>query len=289
MNLGIALMIVAVVYPVSSPAARTSRLIISTIRLIFIPMSTQVIDRILSAAQRSFGLSMCIHTMSRQHPSSWALHQSPPCLAMKRRNRDRCRAFDAQQVHQEIQATPEGRIHRCPFGFTEIAIPLIHLGKHVGVLFAGPTWTESTSPPHPQLTRINHNHLQDFLVLLKPIADRLAELLDDTTLDERAETIQTFVHQNLKQSLSLNDLAERLALSPDRTRHLVKELFGTSLSQLIQTTRLTEAARHLIITDLPVGDIANRFGYGDQNYFARLFRRQFKLTPSAYRKSHALE
>jgi AraC family transcriptional activator of pobA len=47
---------------------------------------------------------------------------------------------------------------------------------------------------------------------------------------------------------------------------------------------MLEAARLLRFSEMSVGEIAHRAGYGDQLYFSRAFKRQFGEAPSAYRE-----
>ncbi|MBQ8932249.1 MAG: helix-turn-helix domain-containing protein [Ruminiclostridium sp.] len=49
--------------------------------------------------------------------------------------------------------------------------------------------------------------------------------------------------------------------------------------------RLTEAARLLRSTLLPINEIARRVGYEDSLYFSKRFSRRYKTSPSAFRKT----
>jgi AraC family transcriptional activator of pobA len=59
---------------------------------------------------------------------------------------------------------------------------------------------------------------------------------------------------------------------------------GRTTKELITDRRMLEAARLLRFSDMSVGEIAYRAGYGDQLYFSRAFKRQFAEAPSAYRE-----
>ncbi len=254
-------------------------------------MSELVSQNLLTAAERVLGLPLCVHpTAGGAVPPKWRLHRTPPCLAAKRKDRLACNQFDGQRVHQELGHAPDGRIHECPFGFTEIAVPLMHSGRQLGVLFAGPVWARRSKPPHRDLPVVTDRRwLRDRLVLLRAMAGNLAELLAGNFDDDRVTRIRRFLQQNLDQPVTIDQLANHLSLSPSRARHLVKQLFGTPFSKLVQSLKLTEAARLAIITDAPISEIALQVGYEDQNYFTRLFRRQFGTPPSNYRKQFLLE
>lgn len=59
---------------------------------------------------------------------------------------------------------------------------------------------------------------------------------------------------------------------------------GLTTKELITDRRMLEAARLLRFSEMSVGEIAYRSGYGDQLYFSRAFKRQFGEAPSAYRE-----
>ena len=58
---------------------------------------------------------------------------------------------------------------------------------------------------------------------------------------------------------------------------------GRTTKELITDRRMLEAARLLRFSEMSVGEIAYRAGYGDQLYFSRAFKRRFGEAPSAYR------
>jgi AraC family transcriptional activator of pobA len=59
---------------------------------------------------------------------------------------------------------------------------------------------------------------------------------------------------------------------------------GRTTKELITDRRMLEAARLLRFSEMTVGEIAYRAGYGDQLYFSRAFKRQVGEAPSAYRE-----
>ena len=60
---------------------------------------------------------------------------------------------------------------------------------------------------------------------------------------------------------------------------------GKSPGAFIQDLRLMVAARRLLVTDERISDIAYQVGFEDPNYFSRMFRKNFGVTPQAYREN----
>jgi AraC-like DNA-binding protein len=58
---------------------------------------------------------------------------------------------------------------------------------------------------------------------------------------------------------------------------------GRATKELVTDRVMVEAARLLRFTDLTIGEVAFRVGFGDQLYFSRAFKRHFGEAPMAYR------
>lgn len=82
------------------------------------------------------------------------------------------------------------------------------------------------------------------------------------------------------------EIAERFGIQRDHLNQLLKEECGLTLGQLIAEHRLDQARRGLEKSDREIQEVAASVGILDRNYFARWFRKQTGLTPSAWRKRH---
>lgn len=92
------------------------------------------------------------------------------------------------------------------------------------------------------------------------------------------------------QMLSLNSLAEMLAISPPYLSRLITEATGSSFPDFVNLVRL-EQARTLLMTEqeLDIREIAERTGYGSSTYFTTLFKKRYGVTPSKWRLNHILQ
>jgi AraC family transcriptional activator of pobA len=78
--------------------------------------------------------------------------------------------------------------------------------------------------------------------------------------------------------------ADALAVPQAALSRALVHVTGRTTKELITDRRMLEAARLLRFSDMTIGEIAHRAGYGDQLYFSRAFKRQFAEAPSAYRE-----
>ncbi|MCW3009118.1 MAG: transcriptional regulator, AraC family [Solirubrobacterales bacterium] len=77
--------------------------------------------------------------------------------------------------------------------------------------------------------------------------------------------------------------ADALAVPAAALSRALSRVTGRATKELILDRVMLEAARLLRYSDLTIGEIAHRVGFGDQLYFSRAFKRRFDLAPMAYR------
>lgn len=102
--------------------------------------------------------------------------------------------------------------------------------------------------------------------------------------DERIGKVQQWMQDNLTQTISLDELAQRFALSKRTLMRRFKVAVGDTPVNYLQRLRVEEAKRLLETTPAPIEDIVARVGYGDVSTFRRLFAQLTQLTPKAYRQ-----
>jgi len=123
--------------------------------------------------------------------------------------------------------------------------------------------------------------LQNVLRLSVPKEDVSRRLLK---INHVSAALQ-YINDNLAGDLSRERLARLLALSETRFHYVFKEATGLSPMKYVSNQRLTSARMLLLTTSEPVADIAARTGYEDLYHFSKMFKQQFGMSPSGYRKS----
>lgn len=93
-----------------------------------------------------------------------------------------------------------------------------------------------------------------------------------------------YIEANLSGDLSLGTLARLMQLTPGYLSSLFHRETGQTLTSYIGSHRMQAALQLLQSTRLQVQSIAQLCGFSDPNYFARLFKRHFGLTPGDYRR-----
>jgi len=85
-------------------------------------------------------------------------------------------------------------------------------------------------------------------------------------------------------SLKIPELAKMEHLSVSRYNYLFKRQMGVSPKAYILKLRMSGAADLLLSTDLAVKQISDMCGYGDAQFFAKVFKSHFGVTPTEYRR-----
>jgi len=101
---------------------------------------------------------------------------------------------------------------------------------------------------------------------------------------ERLNEITSYIYSNYKQSITLNDLANKEFLSVPYLSKFIKEQLGVTFTEYLNSIRLNYAIEDVINTDLPITRIALDNGFATTFIFNKCFRENFNMTPNEYRK-----
>jgi AraC-like DNA-binding protein/mannose-6-phosphate isomerase-like protein (cupin superfamily) len=100
--------------------------------------------------------------------------------------------------------------------------------------------------------------------------------------DSRLLTIENcFLYEY--RSLTLKQLADKIGLSTRQTERTVRKQYGLSFKDKRQQSRMSDAARLLLSTDLPVSAVAANIGFATLEHFGRSFKQYYGVTASQYR------
>jgi AraC-like DNA-binding protein len=236
------------------------------------------VAELLSDFEAELGLRLVFHDWFSLSdlPEEKRVHTHAFCLRVKEEHERECVAWDLHRPLRTMHQYPLGRILTCPFGATEIQIPVQLNGRMFGVLFGGPFFTHRAG----QATSLERKRR-----VLIALADQLAQRLDracgDPSGDRKREILRMLRDRTTH---TIRDLAEGLSLSEDRCRHVIKQLFGKAFSDLLLETRMSGAARQLLNGEQSITRIALDAGFSDPGYFSRRFKKAMGMSPRAFRK-----
>ena len=127
--------------------------------------------------------------------------------------------------------------------------------------------------------------------LIKEFAQKfLMECTQAVTSVKKAEEnpiikkVCTYVDDNLSSDISLETAADFAGVSSFYLSKLFKEEKGETFINFISDKRLEKSRQLLEQTELSIKEITAEVGYNDQNYFSRIFKSKYGLSPKEYRK-----
>lgn len=111
---------------------------------------------------------------------------------------------------------------------------------------------------------------------------RVTEVRSQSTEELLDRTID-FMHTNISERLSMRDLANVAAMSPNYFSTLFRQQFGHPPIEYFNRLKVQRACELLKSTDLRVSEIGEQLGISDAYYFSRLFKKVMGVSPNYYR------
>ena len=96
-----------------------------------------------------------------------------------------------------------------------------------------------------------------------------------------AMTVQDYIDRHYREPHGYDVYTQLTGLSPARLCRVFRSVVGRTPTAYLIDLRLSQAHRFLQEGQVSVKEVARYVGITDANYFARIFRRRFGLTPSA--------
>lgn len=109
---------------------------------------------------------------------------------------------------------------------------------------------------------------------LSPPQSERRELLDE---------IMLYIEHHMTEKLSLEQTAQHFHVSASTISQLFRKRMDVSFYHFVTQRRLI-AAKNLIQTGASLEQTASEVGFGDYSNFYRAFRREYGITPAAYRQ-----
>lgn len=126
--------------------------------------------------------------------------------------------------------------------------------------------------------------IMDFLV--KHYLHQMDEANGYTNQDIRAQQIRTYIRDHYMQRLTLTQLSQELYISEGYLSRFFKKELKRGFLAYLNDVRLYHTIDALLNTETNITDIAMANGFNSISGFNQLFKKQYGLSPKAYRKSH---
>jgi AraC-like DNA-binding protein len=229
--------------------------------------------------------------------------------------KERCEASDRGEAIRLAGTTREPFFHKCHFGLYELLVPLYNGDVLSGLIFIGQCRIEGMSAErqigecaeryggraenfikmYNSLPLVKGETLLSIGNIIKLYFESLMDL--NNAFDIRGEgmsgvsqgaplykRVSLYIQYSYKTPITPKSIAERFFINQSYLSRHFKANMGETLTDYINRTRLESSKLLIKNSDLPISVIALNVGYTDANYFIKLFKSRFGMTPSEYRR-----
>ena len=118
-----------------------------------------------------------------------------------------------------------------------------------------------------------------------PVAD-YTEVVHSSPDARLLQTIDRYITDHLSdEDLSVEELASAACMSVSSLFKKIKHLLGMGPGEYILLVRLKKASQLLQDDAIPISEVSARVGFRSHSYFSNCFKRQFGVTPKAWRNT----
>lgn len=197
--------------------------------------------------------------------------------------------------------------YRCHAGILNTLIPLLHpktekpfayiyfgqmiydsdIDKQWALCREKTKWsgnTDSLKEAFFKLRRVNDQYIESCAAILCSCYSyiwmdgilKIANLTDE-------ELLSQYINANYMKPITLDSIAKELSVSKTKLCSLaVKQ--GTTIMSMINKKRMETAKKLLSYNNYHISDVSFLVGINDYNYFSKVFRKYFGVSPREYRK-----
>lgn len=218
-----------------------------------------------------------------------------------------CEKSDAYLFRECVVQESRIAIHKCHAGLTEVAAPLTDNGVVIGYVIFGQVRSEQNAQAFAaevvsrckdygfeegQLRRVldsvqycSDEQIEALSLLLDMtvshiVSNRLA-YKDAETL---AEEVKAYLLENLSANLRIEEICRRFWVSRPMLYKMTKDDMPEGILAFVKKERLKLAKKLLLETTKTLPEIAAETGYGDVEYFQRIFKRETGISAGKFRK-----
>jgi AraC-like DNA-binding protein len=129
--------------------------------------------------------------------------------------------------------------------------------------------------------RILHAYMKAFLLQLARVDGRAAFPFDRG--GRRMRDLFELLEGSYRAERQAGYYASRLGVTPKRLNEILRQRFGSTLTQLLHDRLVLEAKREIAYGRKSMKEISFELGFSDQAYFSRFFKARTGMTPESFR------
>lgn len=125
---------------------------------------------------------------------------------------------------------------------------------------------------------LNSSEPSDLLGLASEIASTNEELI----IQDCAKYIDAHIHEQIL----VDDLCSHVNVSQSYLYKCFTSVLGVSTKDFIQKHKLRKISVELLSKNIPLQELADRYGFSSANHFSTVFKKYYGCSPRAYKQRH---
>ncbi|NNE78163.1 MAG: helix-turn-helix transcriptional regulator, partial [Pricia sp.] len=118
--------------------------------------------------------------------------------------------------------------------------------------------------------------------------DDLADV-ENRSILRRSEVVQIekavlYIKQQIGKLDTIDQIASEVGLNTNKLQEGFQNLYGVTVNQFIQRTRLALIKDMILNTDYSISEIVHMVGLSSKSYLSKIFKEEYGTSPSEYRK-----
>lgn len=101
---------------------------------------------------------------------------------------------------------------------------------------------------------------------------------------DEAVLLKNYLDMNTEKNVTVAELARLIYRSESQTIRIFKQSFNITPYEYLLENKIIRAKHIIQSTNLPIKEIAYRFGFADEHYFSGIFKKKTGFAPTQYRK-----
>lgn len=140
--------------------------------------------------------------------------------------------------------------------------------------------------------QMTFNLLEEFLITLLrrnesgiSIGTRLVSPMYYESLPNKIKEIAKYMEQNIRQSLSVSQIAKHFLLSESGLKKMFSRDVGCGVTDFFNNMKIEKAKEYIRENEKNFTQISDELGFSSIHYFSRLFKKKTGMTLTEYRSS----
>ncbi len=119
--------------------------------------------------------------------------------------------------------------------------------------------------------------------LLNLILFELMDMIALKSTNPHVLKIVRYIDEHITEKMSLKSISNEIGLTKEYTAYIFKKQTNKTITNYINERKMLLAKELMLRNKVSLNDLSAYLGYENYNYFSRLFKRHFDITPTNFR------